>query len=156
MSYDFPNEAVLTCRRTDSSTLMDLHFETYLYLQANNDMYMWNQVNCTKNHYGKVGASSPYKQWSYPKVSCPHQDRFTSPFVCKLYVDADGVKVIPRIGYIFLCKQYICKSSKTPFNMGSSGIPDSRSPIFHYNCLNPISVRELPLPAPQLLSKQEK
>ena len=47
------------------------------------------------------------------------------------------------------------KSSKTPFNTGSSGNPDSRSPIFHYNCLNPGSVRELPLPAPQLLSKQE-
>jgi len=34
--------------------------------------------------------------------------------------------------------------------------PDSRSPIFHYNYLNPVSVRELPLPAPQLLSEQEK
>ena len=51
---------------------------------------------------------------------------------------------MPRIGYDFLCKQY--KSSKTPFNTGSSGIPDSRSPIFHYNCLNPVSVRELSLP----------
>ena len=40
--------------------------------------------------------------------------------------------------------------------MDSSGNPDSRSPIFHYNCLNPVSVQELPLPAPQLLSKQEK
>ena len=50
----------------------------------------------------------------------------------------------------------IYKSSKTPFNAGSSGIPDSRSLIFHYNCLSPVSVRELPLPAPQLLSKQEK
>ena len=50
----------------------------------------------------------------------------------------------------------IYKSSKTPFNTGSSGIPDSRSPIFYYNCLNPISVWELPLPAPQLLSEQEK
>ena len=38
-------------------------------------MYMWNQVNCAKNHYGKVGEISPYKQWLYPKVSCPHQDR---------------------------------------------------------------------------------
>ena len=47
------------------------------------------------------------------------------------------------------------KSSKTPFNTGSSGNPDSRSPIFHYNCLNPVSVRELPLPTPQLLSEQE-
>ena len=63
---------------------------------------------------------------------------------------------MPRIGYVFLCKQYMYKSSKTPFNTGSSGNPDSRSPIFHYNCLNPVSVRELPLPAPQLLSKQEK
>ena len=50
----------------------------------------------------------------------------------------------------------IYKSSKTPFNTGSSGIPDSRSPIFHYSCPNPVSVQELPLPAPQLLSKQEK
>ena len=50
----------------------------------------------------------------------------------------------------------ICIVIQTPFNTGSSGIPDSRSPIFHYICLNPISVRELPLPAPQLLSKQEK
>ena len=33
--------------------------------------------------------------------------------------------------------------------------PNSRSPIFLYNCLNPGSVQELPLPAPQLLSKQE-
>ena len=63
---------------------------------------------------------------------------------------------MPRIGYVFLCKQYMYKSSITPFNTGSSGNPDSRSPIFHYNCLNPILVRELPLPAPQLLSKQEK
>ena len=47
----------------------------------------------------------------------------------------------------------IYKSSKTPFNAGSSGIPDSQSLIFHYNCLNPVSVRELPLPAPQLLSE---
>jgi len=58
-------------RDDDIATLMDLHFKKYLHLQANNDMYMWNQVNCAKNHYGKVGASSPYKQWSYPKVSCP-------------------------------------------------------------------------------------
>ena len=50
----------------------------------------------------------------------------------------------------------IYKLSKTPFNTGSSGILDSRSPIFHYNCPNPVSVQELPLPAPQLLSKQEK
>ena len=49
----------------------------------------------------------------------------------------------------------IYKSSKTPYT-GSSGILDSRSPIFHYNCLNPISVQELPLPAPQLLFEQEK
>ena len=63
---------------------------------------------------------------------------------------------MPRIGYVFLCKQNIYKSSKIPFNAGSSGIPDSRSPIFHYICLIPISVRELPLPAPQLLSEQKK
>ena len=63
-------------------------------------------------------------------------------------------KIMPRIGYSFLCKQY--KSSNTPFNTGSSGIPDSRSSIFHYNYLNPISVQKLPLPAPQLLSEQKK
>jgi hypothetical protein len=34
---------------------------------------MWNQVNCSKNHYANIGTSSPYKQWSYPMVSCPHQ-----------------------------------------------------------------------------------
>ena len=50
----------------------------------------------------------------------------------------------------------IYKSSKSPFNTGSSGIPDSRSPTFLYNYLNPVSVQELPLPAPQLLSEQEK
>ena len=63
---------------------------------------------------------------------------------------------MPRIGYVFLCKQYMYKSSIIPFNTGSSGNPDSRSPIFHYNYLNPGSVRELPLPTPQLLSKKEK
>ena len=35
----------------------------------------------------------------------------------------------------FLCKQY--KSSKTPFNKGSSGIPDSQSPIFLYQVSQP-------------------
>ena len=39
--------------------------------------------------------------------------------------------------------------------MGSSGIPDSRSPIFHYKVHYPSSVGEHPLPAPQLLSEQE-
>ena len=63
---------------------------------------------------------------------------------------------MPRIGYGFLCKQYIYKSSKSPFNTGSSGIPDSRSPIFLYNYLNPESVRKLPLPTPQMLSEKEK
>ena len=81
---------------------------------------------------------------------------FTSPSVCKLYVDANGIRVMPRIGYGFLGKQNMYKSSETPFNTGSSGIPDSRSPIFLYNYLNPGSVRELCLPAPQLLSEQEK
>jgi len=71
-------------------------------------------------------------------------------------VDANGKKIMPRIGYVFLCKQYMYKSSKTSFNTGSSGNPDSWSSIFHYNCLNPVLVRELTLPAPQLLSKQEK
>jgi hypothetical protein len=72
MSYGLPNEALSGCRRTESSTLMNLHIETHLYLHSNNDMYMWNQVNCTKNHYANVGTSSPYKQWLYPMVSCPH------------------------------------------------------------------------------------
>ena len=63
------------------------------------------------------------------------RDRFTLPSVCKLYVDANSIRVMPRIGYGFLCKQYIYKSSKSPFNTGSSGIPDSRSPIFLYNYL---------------------
>ena len=29
-------------------------------------------------------------------------DRFTSPSVYKLYVDADGIKVMRRVGYVFL------------------------------------------------------
>ena len=72
MSYGLPTEVLSGCQWTESSTLMDLHFETDLYIQANNDLYMWNQVNCTKNHYANVGTSSPYKQWSYSMVSCPH------------------------------------------------------------------------------------
>jgi hypothetical protein len=36
---------------------MDLHFETHLYLHLNNDMYMWNQVNCTQNCYTNIGTS---------------------------------------------------------------------------------------------------
>jgi hypothetical protein len=60
------------CRRTESSTLMDLYFETHLYLHSNNDMYMWNQVNCTQNYYANVGTSAPYNQWSYLLVSYPH------------------------------------------------------------------------------------
>jgi hypothetical protein len=72
MSYGLPNEALLGCRWTDGSTLMNLHIETHLYLHSNNDMYMWNQVNYTKNHCANVGTSSPYNQCSYPKVTCPH------------------------------------------------------------------------------------
>ena len=84
------------------------------------------------------------------------RDRFTSPSVCKLYVDADGIKVMPRIGYVFLCKQYMYKSSK---HLSTRAAPASRTPgllssVTKY--LNPDSVRELPLPAPQLLSEQEK
>jgi hypothetical protein len=73
MSYGLPNEALSGCWWIESSTLMDLHFETYLYLHSNNDMYIWNQVNYTKNHCANVGTSSPYHQCLYPKVSCPHQ-----------------------------------------------------------------------------------
>ena len=65
-------EALLGCR-TECWTLMSLHFETQLYLQSNRDMYIWNQVSCTKNYYANVETSSPSNQWSYPKVSCPHQ-----------------------------------------------------------------------------------
>ena len=49
----------------------------------------------------------------------------------------------------------IGKSSSSPSDAGSSGILDSRSPIFRYKVYYPNSVRELPLPVPQLLSKQE-
>src|SRR6185312_2398941 len=70
---------------------------------------------------------------SYPQG----RDRLTSPSVCKLFVDADGIKVMPRIGYVFPCNQYLCKSSKTPFNTGSSGIPDTQSPIFLYQVSQP-------------------
>jgi hypothetical protein len=72
MNYGLPNEALSGCRRIESSTLMDLYFETYLYLHSNNDMYMWNQVNYTQNYYANVGTSAPYNQWSYPLVLCPH------------------------------------------------------------------------------------
>jgi len=71
-------------------------------------------------------------------------------------VDANGVKIMPRIGYVFPNASKIYKSSKSPFNSGSSGIPDSRSPIFLYKVTNPVSLQELPLLAPQLLSEQEK
>ena len=65
-------EALLGCR-TKCWTLTSLLFETQLYLQSNRDMYIWNQVSCTKNYYANVETSSPSNQWSYPKVSCPHQ-----------------------------------------------------------------------------------
>ena len=48
-----------------------------------------------------------------------------SPSVCKLYVDADGVKVMPRIGYVFLCKQYMYKSSK---HLSTRAAPATRAP----------------------------
>ena len=84
------------------------------------------------------------------------RDRFMSPSVCKLYGGCKRCKDNAKDRLCFPNVSKIYKSSKTPFNTGSPGIPDSRSPIFHYNCLNPVSVRELPLPAPQLLSEQEK
>ena len=34
-------------------------------------------------------------------------DRFMSPSVCKLYVDANNIRVMPRIGCGFLCKKYM-------------------------------------------------
>ena len=95
--------------------------------------------------------SYPASTQSIPKDGIGSRHHPYASFI----VDANGKKIMPRIGYVFLCKQYMYKSSKKPLNMGSSGNPGSRSPIFHYNCLNPVSVRELPLPAPQLLSKQE-
>jgi hypothetical protein len=72
MSYGLSNEVLSDYRRTESSTLMDSHFETHLYLHSNNTIYMWNQVNCTQNYYANIGTSAPYNQWSYPMVSCPH------------------------------------------------------------------------------------
>ena len=60
MSYDLPNEPMLACWY--SSILMDLHLETHLYLYANNDMYIWNKENCTRNHYAKVRTSLPHRQ----------------------------------------------------------------------------------------------
>ena len=53
---------------------------------------------------------------------------------------------MPRIGYVFLCKQYMCKSSKTHFNTGSSGILDSRSPIFLYQVSQPSFGARTPSP----------
>ena len=84
------------------------------------------------------------------------RDRFMSPSVCKLYGGCKRCKDNAKDRLCFPNARNIYRSSKTPFNTGSSGIPDSRSPIFLYNYLNPESVRELPLPAPQLLSEQEK
>ena len=55
------------------------------------------------------------------------------------------------VSYASIYKQVIQSSS----DAGSSGIPDSRSPKFHYKVYYPSSVQELPLPAPHLLSKQE-
>jgi len=56
----------------ETSSNMGLAPMCGLYLQANNDMYMWNQVNCIWNHYANVRANSLYNQCSYPKVSCAH------------------------------------------------------------------------------------
>ena len=53
------------------------------------------------------------------------RDRFTSSSVCKLYVDANGIKVMPRIGYVFLCKQYMYKSSK---HLSTRAAPATRTP----------------------------
>ena len=52
-------------------------------------------------------------------------DMFTSPSVCKLYVDANGIRVMPRIGYVFLCKQYMYKSSK---HLSTRAAPATRTP----------------------------
>lgn len=84
------------------------------------------------------------------------RDRFTSPFVCKLYGGCKWYKNNAKDRLCFPNASNIYKPSKSPFNTGSSGIPDSRSPIFLYNYLNPESVRELPLPAPQPLSEQKE
>jgi hypothetical protein len=51
-------EALFGYRRTGCWTLMSLHFETQLYLQSNRDMYIWNQVSCTKSYYKGVMVSS--------------------------------------------------------------------------------------------------
>jgi hypothetical protein len=33
---------------------------------------MWNQVSCTKSYYANIETSSPYNQWLYLEMSCPH------------------------------------------------------------------------------------
>ena len=110
MNYDLPNEAILAYLRTDYSTLMDLHFETYLYLQTDKGMYMWNQVNCIKNHYTKsrnqftlqsmvvsegVMSSSfsmpianlyaPWFCWPFACVNKHHLDALFSPLLCTIF-----------------------------------------------------------------------
>jgi hypothetical protein len=58
--------------------VIGLHTKTQLYLQSNRDMYMWNQVSCTKSYYANVETSSPYNQWLYLKVSCPHDASYAA------------------------------------------------------------------------------
>ena len=89
-----PMKQCLVADELKPSTLMDLHFETHLYLQANSDTYMWNQVSYTKNHYAKVGMSSPYNQRSYPKVSCPYQ--FYNGGICLKSINSCYITLIPR------------------------------------------------------------
>ena len=71
----------------------------------------------------------------------------------KQYVDAFKVKTMPRERLWFPMQSFITSHPFT-FRRGQLRQPDSRSANFHYNNY-PSSVRELPLPAPQLLSEQE-
>ena len=50
-------------------------------------------------------------------------DRFTSPSVCKLFVDADGIKVMPRVGYVFLLQ-----AKSHPKHLSTRAAPATRTP----------------------------
>ena len=103
-SYPLPNEVISGCRRTKCSISMDLHFEMHLYLQLNNDMYLWNQVKYTRNYHAHVGMSSPYNQWSYPKVSCSHHPPLLKekPSSAPIVLETDPVGSFIRIYMSFV------------------------------------------------------
>jgi hypothetical protein len=118
MSCGLPNEAMSGCRLIESLTLMDLYFDTHLYLHSNNDMYMWNQVNCTQNYYANIGTSAPYNQWSYPMMSCPrhnvsgnNQDEDKVKFYSPLWVTAAQGSATPDAAGLGHCSTLGQRSS---------------------------------------------